>query len=142
LGLSCCATPFLAKWLYGGGEPESREGRDMARDEGLEELLENDLKGVRGLAQKGMFGGMAWLMNGNLLCGARKDSLLVRLGKGNDGWALKQPGIEPMVINGRKLSGWVRADARAYGNDNLRTRLIAATIEFNRTLPKKTEPKK
>lgn len=114
----------------------------MARDEGLEELLEYDLKGVRGLTQKGMFGGMAWLVNGNLLCGARTDSLLVRLGKGKGAWALKQPGIEPMVMQGRQLSGWVRANARAYGNDGLRTRLIAAAIEFNRTLPAKTGPSK
>jgi hypothetical protein len=109
----------------------------MARDEGLEELLENDLKGVRGLTQKAMFGGMAWLLNGNLLCGARKDSLLIRLGKGNDAWALKQPGIEAMVMHGRPLSGWVRANAASYGNDNLRTKLLAAALEFSRTLPKK-----
>jgi hypothetical protein len=114
----------------------------MARDEGLEELLENDLKGVRGLTQKGMFGGMAWLMNGNLLFGARKDSLLVRLGKGNSGWALKHSGIEPMMMQGRQLSGWVQANNKAYGIDAVRTKLIAAAIEFNRTLPKKVGPKK
>ena len=113
----------------------------MARDGGLEELLESDLKGVRGLTQKSMFGGMAWMMNGNLLCGARQDSLLVRLGKGNDAWALKQPGIKPMVMQGRPMSGWVRADAKAYGDDGLRARLMAAAIEFNRILPKKTSSK-
>jgi hypothetical protein len=114
----------------------------MARDKGLEEILENDLAGVRGLTQKPMFGGMASLLHGNLLLGAREDSLLVRLGKGNDTWALKLPGVEPMVMHGRALSGWVRAKAEAYGNDTLRGRLIAAAIDFNRTLPKKTSPKK
>jgi hypothetical protein len=109
----------------------------MARDKGLEELLQYDLKGVRGLTQKAMFGGMAWLLHGNLLCGARQDSLLVRLGKDRDAWALKQPGIELMVMQGRPMNGWVRASAEAYGNDSLRAKLLNAAMEFNRTLPRK-----
>jgi len=109
----------------------------MARDKGLEELLESDLMGVRGLTQKAMFGGMAWLLNGNLLLGAREDSLLVRLGKDRDGWALKQPGVEQMVMQGRSMNGWVRANQEAYGRDTLRTKLIAAALEFCRALPKK-----
>jgi len=112
----------------------------MARDKGLEELLEGELKGVRGLTQKAMFGGMAWLLRGNLLCGARENSLLVRLGKDRDGWALKEPGVELMAMQGRKMHGWVRANAKAYGNDALRAKLIAAALEFNRTLPKKWRP--
>jgi TfoX N-terminal domain len=84
-----------------------------------------------------MFGGMAWLVHGNLLCGARKDSLLVRLGKDRDAWALEQSGIELMVMQGRRMSGWVRAKAEAYGNDSLRGKLIAAALEFSSTLPKK-----
>jgi len=109
----------------------------MARDKGLEELLENDLAGIRGLARKPMFGGMGWLLRGNLLCGAREDGMLIRLGKDNDAWALKHASVETMVMNGRSLSGWVRASAQAYGNDALRAKLLAAAIEFNRTLPKK-----
>ncbi|HZP03865.1 MAG TPA: TfoX/Sxy family protein [Terracidiphilus sp.] len=109
----------------------------MARDPGLEELLENDLAGVRGLTQKAMFGGMAWLLHGNLLLGARQNSLLVRLGKDRDAWALQQPGIELMVMQGRRMNGWVRANAEVYGNDALRSKLLKAALEFNRTLPKK-----
>lgn len=109
----------------------------MPRDKGLEELLENDLRGLRGLTQKPMFGGMAWLLNGNLLCGAREDGMLVRLGKGNDAWALKLSGIQPMEMHGRALSGWLRANQDAFGNDGLRAKLLKAAIGFNRTLPKK-----
>jgi len=109
----------------------------MARDKGLEELLENDLNGTRGLTQKAMFGGMAWLLNGNLLCGAREGSMLVRLGKDNDSWALKHAGVERMVMQGRPMSGWLRANTKVYGNDTLRKKLLDAAVEFNRTLPKK-----
>jgi hypothetical protein len=109
----------------------------MARDKGLEELLENDLAGVRGLSQKAMFGGIAWLLHGNLLCGAREDGMLVRLGKDNDAWALKHSGVERMVMQGRAVSGWLRAKPKACSNDALRKKLLDAALEFNRTLPKK-----
>ncbi|HLJ85692.1 MAG TPA: TfoX/Sxy family protein [Candidatus Angelobacter sp.] len=109
----------------------------MARDKGLEELLNDNLSGTRGLTQKAMFGGMAWLVNGNLLCGARHDGMLVRLGKDKDAWALAIPGIIPMIMQGRTMNGWVRAAANAYSDDALRQKLLDAALEFNRSLPKK-----
>jgi hypothetical protein len=109
----------------------------MARDEGLEELIREDLAAEPGLREKAMFGGRAWLLNGNLVCGAREDGMLMRLGKGSDGWALELPGIGPMVMRGRPMSGWVRAGADAYGNDALRRKLLDSALAFVRTLPPK-----
>lgn len=109
----------------------------MARDKGLEEFLNDSLEGVPGLTQKAMFGGWAWLVNGNLLCGARTGGMLVRLGRENEAWALKIPGIVPMMMRGRQMRGWVRAAPEAYGNDAVRQRLVDAALEFNRSIPKK-----
>lgn len=109
----------------------------MARDQGLEELLNDSLKSVRGLTQKAMFGGWAWLVNGNLLCGARAGGMLVRLGKENEAWALELSGIVPMILGERKMHGWVRASPEAYANDEIREKLLTAALKFNRTLPKK-----
>lgn len=109
----------------------------MARDVGLEELVREDLADVVGLSEKPMFGGLAWLLRGNLLCGAREDGMLVRLGKGKDGWALEAGGIAAMVMQGRPMQGWVRAAPEAYGDDALRRRLIAAALDFVRSLPAK-----
>ncbi|KGM34842.1 TfoX/Sxy family protein [Inquilinus limosus] len=109
----------------------------MARDPGLEELVREALGEEPGLDEKRMFGGLAWLLHGNLLCGARVDSMLVRLGKGNDGWALQQPDVAAMVMQGRAMPGWVRAGAAAYGDDALRRRLLDAALAFVRTLPPK-----
>ena len=109
----------------------------MARDKGLEELLSDNLSSVQGLTQKAMFGGLAWLVNGNLLCGSRDDGMLVRLGKDNDAWALKIPGVAPMVMQGRRMNGWVRAAPEVCGSDALRKKLLKAALEFNRTLLKK-----
>jgi hypothetical protein len=109
----------------------------MARNKVLEELLGDDLAQVRGITEKAMFGGWAWLLNGNLLCGARDDGMLARLGKGNDAWALSTPGIAPMIMQGRQMRGWVRASPEVYEDDALRRKLLKAALEFNRSLPKK-----
>jgi hypothetical protein len=109
----------------------------MARDPGLENLIRDDLPRDAGLTEKAMFGGWAWLLNGNLLIGARSDGMLVRLGKGKDGWALALPDIAPMMMRGRAMDGWVRAGPVAYGDDALRARLVEAALGFVRALPPK-----
>jgi hypothetical protein len=109
----------------------------MARNKVLEELLTDDLAPVRGVTEKGMFGGRVWLLNGNLLCGARNDGMLVRLGKGNDAWALVTPGITPMISRGRQMHGWIRAAQEVFEDDALRRKLVKAALDFTRSLPKK-----
>ena len=109
----------------------------MARDEGLEELLREDLEGERGLMEKSMFGGRTWLLFGNLLCAASDAGMLVRLGKGNDGWALEMQDLEPMIMHGRRMEGWLRAGPNAYGDDTIRRKLLDAALGFVRTLPAK-----
>ncbi|HHQ6632587.1 TPA: hypothetical protein ACSTL1_004107 [Serratia fonticola] len=61
----------------------------MARDQGLEEILREDLEALSGLTEKAMFGGWAWLLDGKLIFAARDDGMLVRLGKGRDSLAFK-----------------------------------------------------
>lgn len=109
----------------------------MARDEGLEEILREDLGGMSGLTEKAMFGGWAWLLDGNLLCTARDDGMLARLGKNRDGWALDMPDVAPMISRGRRMQGWVRAGPSAFGDDALRRRLVDAALAFVRSLPAK-----
>ena len=108
----------------------------MARDRGLEDLVRGDLPRA-GFTEKAMFGGWAWLLDGNLVFGARDTGLLARLGKGNDVWALALPDVEPMISQGRRMAGWVRAGPDAYGDDELRRRLIEAALAFARSLPAK-----
>jgi len=109
----------------------------MTRDPGLEALLTEDLASVAGLREKAMFGGWAWLLNGNLLCGARHDGMLARIGKTNESWALEMPDVVPMISRGRRMGGWVRAGPDAYGDDAERRKLLQAALDFTRALPKK-----
>jgi hypothetical protein len=109
----------------------------MARNKVLQELLGDDLAQERGITDKAMFGGRAWLLHGNLLCGARHGGMLVRLGKGNEAWALATPGIAVMISRGRPMPGWVRAVPEVYEDDTLRHKLLNAALDFTGSLPKK-----
>jgi hypothetical protein len=109
----------------------------MPRDKGLEMQINEDLGGRKGITEKPMFGGLAWLLDGKLLLGARHVGMLARIGEANESWALKTPGVIPMMMHGRRMRGWVRAGIEVCGDDALRRKLIAAAIEFVLTLPEK-----
>jgi TfoX-like protein len=109
----------------------------MPRDPGLEELIKSSLANTRGLTEKAMFGGWAYLLHGNLLIGARRGSLLLRVGKDNEAWATEIPGVAPMIMRGRPMPGWVRLSPEAYADDATRQKLIDAAVEFTTTLPRK-----
>ena len=109
----------------------------MPRDPGLEELIKSHLATTRGLTEKAMFGGWAYLLHGNLLFGARRGSLLLRVGKDNEAWANQIHGVATAVMGGRRMSGWVRATPEAYGSDAIRQKLIHRALDFTGSLPKK-----
>ena len=109
----------------------------MARDEGLETVVSDDLADIADLKTVKMFGGLAWMWRGNLLCGVRHDGVLCRLGKGNDGWTRDIPAAAPMIMGERPMEGWVRLSPEGAADDRLRARFLAAARAFVETLPPK-----
>ena len=109
----------------------------MARERHLEALIQKDLGPMPGLTEKAMFGGLAWMLDGHLLCAARDDGMLVRLGKGQDAWALRIDGVMPMRVGDRPMTGWVRCGPNVYDDATLRKRLISQAITFVGSLPPK-----
>ncbi|MCY6380262.1 TfoX/Sxy family protein [Hoeflea prorocentri] len=86
----------------------------MAHDPHLAELLRQALEGRAGISEKKMFGGVCFLLNGNMFAGvANHDSFMFRVGKDLEAEALTRPGARPMDFTGRKMGGliWVEADA-------------------------------
>jgi hypothetical protein len=107
----------------------------MARNEALDSWLRYTLREERNLTEKAMFGGMAWLVNGHLLCGSREDGMLARVGPARNAWALGLPDVAPMVMRGRALAGWVRAGQTA--GVETRAQLVEAARAFVQSLPAK-----
>ena len=84
----------------------------MAYDEGLAERIHAHI-GVRdGLNDRKMFGGIAWMLDGNMAVGVIGDELIVRVGPENTERALAEPNTRPFDTMGRPAKGFVmvRAD--------------------------------
>ena len=109
----------------------------MAYDEGLAELLRGDLVDLPGITEKRMFGGIAFMRDGNMLCGVHPGGAMFRVGKANEVFALALPGARPMDFTGRRMGGFVDVDAEAMADDTARGRLMALALDYLRTLPAK-----
>src|SRR5271167_1177052 len=79
----------------------------MAFSEALAERIRHGLTRRKNVEEKKMFGGVGFLLNGNLLVGVRKDSWLVRLGPEQGDEALKEAHVSEFKITGRPMKGWV-----------------------------------
>ena len=79
----------------------------MAYDEKLAGRIRALLKGKRGIAERKMFGGIAFLLRGKMCCGVLDADLVARVGAEGYRKALKQCGARPMDFTGRALTGFV-----------------------------------
>jgi TfoX/Sxy family transcriptional regulator of competence genes len=79
--------------------------------EALADRLRRVLAGRKGVSEKRMFGGVCFLLRGNMLCGTAKSDFMFRVGKEQDAEALARPGARPMDFTGRKMPGFVWVDA-------------------------------
>jgi hypothetical protein len=84
-----------------------------------------------------MFGGLAFLLRGHLLCGARHDGMMVRLGQGQDAWALAMPGVTRLRAGDREMPGWVRVPSDLCAEDTVRRRFLGAALAITKALPPK-----
>lgn len=90
------------------------------------------------VTEKRMFGGFAFMLNGNMLVGPLKDgALLVRVGKDAHAGALAQPGASEMKFTGRSMSGFVEVRGKAIETDAGLAEWIARATDFVATLPPK-----
>jgi len=108
----------------------------MAYDEALADRIRDRLADLPGVTDKRMFGGIAFLTNGNMTVGVSGADLMVRVGKENSAKALEQPGARPFDLTGRPMAGWILVDG-AFLDDEALTGWIDRAREFVATLPPK-----
>ncbi len=83
----------------------------MAYDERLAERVRAALAGERGISERKMFGGLAFLVDGKMCVGVLHDELMVRTGRERYAEALRRPHARPMDFTGRATTGMVYAGA-------------------------------
>jgi hypothetical protein len=109
----------------------------MAFSEALAARIRDALIRKRGVEEKKMFGGVGFLLNGNMLVGVWKDSLIARLGPDNYDDALLEPHVREFDITGRAMRGWVLVEPGGVEEDHHLNDWIERAIKFVRTLPPK-----
>ncbi len=111
----------------------------MVYDEGLAQRIEEFLDETEtpGLTQKKMFGGVGYMVFGNMACGVHKDKLIVRVGPEKYKKSLEKEHTGLFDITGRAMTGWVMVDPAGYESDETLTDWVKTGIEFALTLPAK-----
>ena len=109
----------------------------MAFDESLAERIRQNLARRRNVEERKMFGGICFLLNGNLLVGVWKDSLIARLGPDEGETALLEPHVRVFDITGKPMRNWVLVEPEAIEDDDQLKSWIERAAKFVRTLPKK-----
>ena len=109
----------------------------MAYDVILAQRVRESLAGQPGLVEKVMFGGVGFLLHGNMACGVNKDQLIVRVGPDNYNEALAQPHTSVFDITGRPMRGWVMVSSDGYGSDVDLRAWIQRGVKFALSLPPK-----
>jgi TfoX/Sxy family transcriptional regulator of competence genes len=109
----------------------------MAFDESLAARIRDALARKRGVEEKKMFGGIGFLLHGNLLVGVWKDSLIVRLGSDNYDGALLEPHVREFDITGKPMKGWVLVESKGVNDNEALKDWIERAMVFVKALPKK-----
>ncbi len=109
----------------------------MAYSKSLVERIRHLVSRQRGVTEKKMFGSVCFLMNGNLLVGVWKDSLIARVGRDAYEAALQEEHVRVFDVTGRPMTGWVIIEPDGIDSDHQLKHWIEQATLFVRTLPAK-----
>ncbi|MCT8160390.1 TfoX/Sxy family protein [Pseudoruegeria sp. SHC-113] len=109
----------------------------MAYDEGLAQLMRDDLAGQDGISEKKMFGGLCFLLHGYMVCGVHAGGGMFRVGKPREAEALAIKGAAPLSFTGRPMGGMVEVTDEALADDPRRAQWIALALTNAASLPLK-----
>lgn len=109
----------------------------MTYDEGLAERIRDLLSERRDIAEKKMFGGLSFLLNGNLCCGVIGEELIVRVGPDVDSSLLEQPHVRLFDFTGKPMKGWLVVSPAGVEEDGDLGGWVDRGVRFAASLPPK-----
>ncbi len=107
----------------------------MAGDEELVSRIRSILAGEDGFSEKRMFGGVCFMIEGNMCAGTWKGSLIVRLHRAHHEQTLAEPYTRPFDVTGRVMRGWALVEPPAIESDEDLTDWLYRAVDYVRTLP-------
>ena len=108
----------------------------MAYDEGLAQLFREEL-GDLPISEKKMFGGLAFMLYGNMVCGIYQSQPMFRIGRDNTASALALAGVSQMQMKGKPMVGYVDCSDECFADDARRATLLAMALAFVKSMPPK-----
>lgn len=109
----------------------------MAFEEKLASRVRNFLKDAKHTSEKKMFGGIAFMLDGNMCCGVIGDLLMARVGPEAYESALREPHTRPMDFTGKPMKGYVYVEPEGYESDKNLKKWVERCVEFASMLPPK-----
>jgi len=109
----------------------------MAYDKDLANRIREQLAEEDSVTEKEMFGGIAFMLAGNMSVGVSGDELMVRVGPEGSDEALEQPHARPFDMTGRPMKGWVLVAAEGVRSEQGLAAWVARGVGFARSLPPK-----
>ena len=110
----------------------------MAYDVELADRIRQVVGGERGLSEKRMFGGLAFLIDEKMAVSASsKGGLLLRSDPAQSESLVSEPHVRPAVMRGREMDGWIRVDAEVVETDDELRRWVNHGVAYARSLPAK-----
>lgn len=110
----------------------------MAYDEELANRIREVVQGEPGLTEKRMFGGLAFLINGNMAVSASSQGgLLLRVDPAQTDSLVASPHVRRFEMRGREMDGWLRVSGEAVDDDAEFDRWVRRGVTYARSLPPK-----
>jgi TfoX/Sxy family transcriptional regulator of competence genes len=109
----------------------------MSFDEFLSIRIRAALGPLPNLEEKKMFGGVGFLVNGNMACGVHKNDLIVRVGPAKYAEALSRPHTHVFDMTGRPMAGWIMVEPQGCASESGLKAWVDQGLAFAKTLPAK-----
>lgn len=109
----------------------------MAYDERLAGRVRDVMAPAGVIGERKMFGGLTFMLNGNMWCGIVGDNLMLRLDPERADEALARPHVRPMDFTGRPMKGFVLVDPPGLAGDDQLRQWIGQAQDYVRSLPAK-----
>lgn len=109
----------------------------MAYDKGLAQRIREILEEEPGCNERQMFGGLCFLLFGNMFCGIIREDLIVRVGADKYAEMLTLPHTKKFDLTGKELKGWVMVLSEGLDDDEELDHWVHRALSFVRTLPPK-----
>jgi hypothetical protein len=109
----------------------------MAFDDKLAARIRQQLGQRRDVIEKKMFGGVAFLLNGNMACGVHGQEMIVRLDPAQTAKALSRPYTRTFDLTGRPMKGWILVEPKGLTTRDALSKWIQVGVKYAASLPPK-----